>query len=131
MRLALLTGLVLAALALFAACSQGGAGAAGTTLWVRVVDEGTVALRSPSFTCTEGYCGGVVILGLREILGEDAFDWGTAAVPGERYVELRLRFDPGQYDAATIVAATKGAMERYPDPRRPGPVRVVYQGASP
>lgn len=128
---ALLVGLIVAVAVIVAACSQGGRGAEGTTLWVRVLDEGALALRSPSFTCTKGYCGSVVILGLREILGEDSFDWGTDAVPGEKYVELRLRFDPTRFDAATVVAATKQAMEKYPDPARPGPVGVVYQTESP
>ena len=49
------------------------------------------------------------------------------AIPGVvDYSDLLITFDPNQFGADTVVAATKEAMERYPDPRHPGPVNVVY-----
>lgn len=42
------------------------------------------------------------------------------------YSDLVITFDPNKLDADTVVAAVKEAMESRPDPRRPGPVRVIY-----
>jgi hypothetical protein len=72
----------------------------------------------------------VVISALEQTLGKDRISWETAAVPDTPYVELRVTYDPSQLDHATIIAATKAAMEQHPDPAHPGPVRVVLRHVS-
>jgi len=69
----------------------------------------------------------VVISALEQALAMDRITWETAAVPDTPFVELRVTYDPSQLDSATIVAATKAAMEANPDPAHPGPVRVVVR----
>lgn len=101
--------------------------AAHVPLSAKVVDDRTVALRSPTFRCGPDYCGSAVLLGLQEILGKGSFDWRTAAVPDEEFVELVIVFDPQRFDVTTIVGAVKEAMERYPDPAHPGPVLLHWE----
>lgn len=138
---ALIIGVAAVLMLAFAACTGGGGegetpgslslvpsgppGGKGQLL-VTSVDEGTVAMRSPTFRCAADYCAGAVILGLQEILGEENFDWGTGIVPNEDFVEMRIRFDPAQYTVDDIVEATRQAMEKYRDPKYPAGVEVVY-----
>lgn len=100
---------------------------ASVTLQVRVINEHAIALRSPTFRCGPDYCGSAVLLGLGEILGSGTFDWNTDMVPGEEYVELRINFDPNALSPSQVVGAVVQAMQRYPDPKYPGPVEVVYE----
>jgi hypothetical protein len=64
---------------------------------------------------------------LEETLGKENFDWNVAVVPDEEYVEFLISFDPAVLTAERVVEATKQAMERYPDPGNPGPVRVIEE----
>ncbi len=70
----------------------------------------------------------MVISALEQALGKERISWETATVPDKPYIELRVTYDPARLDHATIVAATKAAMEAKPDPAHPGPVRVVLHG---
>lgn len=138
---ALIIGVAALLVLAFAACTGGGGEgetpgglplvpsgppAGKAQLLVTSVDDGTVAMRSPTFRCAADYCAGAVILGLQEILGKDNFEWGTGVVPNADFVELRIRFDPAQYTVDDIVEATRQAMEKYRDPKYPSGVEVVY-----
>ncbi len=97
-----------------------------TQLLVTILGDGSLALRSPTFRCAPDYCAGGVVRGLEETLGKDNFEWHTAVIPDEEFVELRLDFDPASFTVDDIVEATRLAMEAYPDPRYPGGVEIVH-----
>lgn len=68
----------------------------------------------------------MVILGLQEVLGKRRYaaittDW--VLVDGA--MELHITFDPRKLTVDQVLAAAQRAMERYPDPAYPGPVRLV------
>lgn len=96
-------------------------------LLVTTQGDGALALRSPTFRCAPDYCAGAVVRGLEETLGKDNFEWHTAVIPDEEFVELRITFDPARFAVGDIVSATRRAMEAYPDPRYPGGVEVVHR----
>ncbi len=96
-------------------------------LLLAILGDGSLALRSPTFRCAPDYCAGGVVRGLEETIGEDNFEWHTAVIADEEFVELRIDFDPASLTVDDIVEATRLAMEAYPDPRYPGGVEVVYQ----
>lgn len=64
---------------------------------------------------------------MAELLGKRNFEWVTYLEPGGEDVWLRIDFDPAVLSASRIVDATVQAMRRYPDPKYPGPVEVVYE----
>ena len=64
---------------------------------------------------------------MEERLGKENVKYAIKPIPGvEDYSELQITFDLAKFDAAAVVAAVKDTMERNPDPRYPGPVRVAY-----
>ncbi len=116
-------------------CAGGGEQAAnhatrapGVTLDVQVHHEGLAIFRSPTFRCGEDYCAGAVLYDVSETLRPErdlgAWSYSTAARPDGESVEIRFKYDPTVLSMDRLVAVMKEGMEKSPDPRHPGPVRV-------
>lgn len=137
MRAALILASFTALALVFAACtgnrSTPVATPAGVTLEVEVPLQGVAIFRSPTFRCGTDYCAGAVLYEVQETLrperAQGAWSYSTAARPGRESVEIRFTHDPGILPIDRLVALVKEGMEKNPDPRHPGPVRVRMLGA--
>lgn len=105
----------------------------GVTLEVQVHHEGLAIFRSPTFRCGIDYCAGAVLYEVQETLRpereQDGWSYTTAARPSGESVEIRFTYAPTILSLDRLVAVVKQGMEKNPDPRHPGPVRVRLLGA--
>ncbi len=131
---------LLALTVILSSCAGGGEEAAtsptrapGVTLEVQVHHEGLAIVRSPTFRCGTDYCAGAVLFEVQETLRPErergGWSYATAARPGADSVEIRFTYDPAIVPLDRLVAVVKQGMEKNPDPRHPGPVRVRMFGA--
>lgn len=95
--------------------------------------EGLAIFRSPTFRCGADYCAGAVLYEVQETLRTErtqgAWSYTTAAGRSRESVEIRFTHDPAIISLDRLVAVVKQGMEKNPDPRHPGPVRVRMFGA--